>query len=87
MRVVAIALVALLAGCSTGEGDVGTPTATARCATIGPVSTPASTTKSVQPVIFTPCSSASAGARIPGKWPARHRGSDTKSLHFQLLNI
>jgi len=32
MRVVAIALVALLAGCSTGEGDVGTPTATARCA-------------------------------------------------------
>ena len=31
------------------------------CATIGPVSTPASTTKSVQPVTFTPYASASRG--------------------------
>ena len=37
-----------------------------RWATIGPVSTPASTTKSVQPVTFTPYASASAGPCIPG---------------------
>ena len=41
-------------------------TGTALCATIGPVSTPASTTKSVQPVTLTPYASASAGPCMPG---------------------
>ena len=41
-------------------------TGTTVWATIGPVSTPASTTNSVAPVTFTPCSSASAAPCMPG---------------------
>ena len=49
------------------DGVVVVAPAPPRWATIGPVSTPASTTKRVQPVTFTPYASASAGPVHPGE--------------------
>ena len=57
---------ALIRSCSDSTSSSST-TAPATCATIGPVSTPASTTNRVAPVTLTPYASASRGPCMPGK--------------------